>query len=149
MRNAHWITSILKHFLYNLWADKQIFTSLLIPSSASPYVYLYLCHYLLSISLPQWLEGVGGNGRDHYITKHPQATVPSNCHTRLPIHCLQASGQVLCGTLQMQGGWEEKVEWPEQEESQKRPGGRGRMGQKGRRNRKKAPGLGLPPGSKP
>lgn len=66
---------------------------------------------LLSISPPPWMEGVGGNGRDHYITKHPQATILSNCHTRLPIHCLRASGQVLCGTPQMQGGWEEKVEW--------------------------------------
>lgn len=60
---------------------------------------------------PSMTGGGRGNGRDHYITKHPQATVLSNCHIRLPKYCLQASGQVLCGTLQMQGGWEEKIEW--------------------------------------
>lgn len=59
---------------------------------------------------PSMTRGGRGNGRDHYITKHPQATVLSNCHTRLPIHSLQASGQVLCGTLQTQEGWEEKIE---------------------------------------
>ncbi len=51
-----------------------------------------------------WLEGVRGDGRDHYITKHPQAIVLSNCHTTLPQRTLQASGQVLCATLQTHGG---------------------------------------------
>lgn len=87
--------------------------------AASPSVYLYLPCYLLSIFPPQWPEGEGGNGRDHYITKHPQASILSNCHTRLLIHCLQASGQVLCAMLQTQGGWEEKVEDGKKEENEK------------------------------
>lgn len=81
----------------------QTFTSLLLPVTASPYVYLYLPRYPLSISPPHWPEGVGGNGRDHYITKHPQATVHGNRHTRLPIHFPQTSRQVLCATLQVGG----------------------------------------------
>ena len=106
-----------KFFYTNFEVNKQIFTKLLILGNASLYVYLYLPRYLLSISPSQWPEGVGGNGRDHYITKHPQATVLSNCHTRLPIHCLHASGQVLCDTLQMHGGWKEKVEgWNERKD---------------------------------
>lgn len=51
-------------------------------------------------------RGLGGNGRDHYITNPPEATVLSNCHTKLPQRCLQARGQVLCATLQIQGGRE-------------------------------------------
>lgn len=48
-------------------------------------------------------RGARGDGRDHYITKHPRAIVLGNCHAGLPRRCLQASGQVLCATLQTQG----------------------------------------------
>lgn len=48
-------------------------------------------------------RGVRGNGRDHYITKHPAAIVLSNCHKTLPQHSPQTSGQVLCATARAQG----------------------------------------------
>ena len=47
-------------------------------------------------------RGVRSDGRDHYITKHPAAIVLSNCHTTLPQHCPQTTGQVLCATAQTQ-----------------------------------------------
>lgn len=41
--------------------------------------------------------GVRGDGRDHYITKHPAAIVlRRRCHTTLPRRSPQTSGQVLC-----------------------------------------------------
>lgn len=54
-------------------------------------------------------RGVRGNGRDHYITKHPAAIVLSNCHRTLPQRSPQTSGQVLCATARAQGKRERGV----------------------------------------
>lgn len=57
-------------------------------------------------------RGERGDGRDHYITKHPAAIVLSNCHTTLPQRSLKASGQVVCATVQTYEragvGWRER-----------------------------------------
>lgn len=93
------------------------------PSTAPPYECLYLARYLPSPSLPG-RRGVRGDGRDHYITKHPQAIVLSNCHTTLPQCSLQASGQVLCATAQTRGRREiKKVKGKERQRQRRR--GRG------------------------
>lgn len=58
-------------------------------------------HPLLSLTDQRELRG---DGRDHYITKHPVAIVLSNCHTILLQHSPQTSGQVVCAIAQTQEG---------------------------------------------
>lgn len=58
-------------------------------------------HPLLSLTDQRELRG---DGRDHYITKHPVAIVLSNCHTTLLQHSPQTSGQVVCAIAQTQEG---------------------------------------------
>lgn len=54
-------------------------------------------HPLLSLTDQRELRG---DGRDHYITKHPVATVLSNCHTTLLQRSPQTSGQAVCAIAQ-------------------------------------------------
>lgn len=58
-------------------------------------------HPLLSLTDQRELRG---NGRDHYITKHPVAIVLSNCHTTLLQHSPQTSGHVVRAIAQTQEG---------------------------------------------
>lgn len=58
-------------------------------------------HPLLSLTDQRELRG---DGRNHYITKHPVAIVLSNCRTTLLQHSPQTSGHVVCAIAQTQEG---------------------------------------------
>lgn len=99
---------------------------------------MHVCTWPVTFHSPLPLtdrRGVGSDGRDHYITKHPAAIVLSNCHTTLPQYCPQTTGQVLCATAQTQkeGEREGEVEKRERESQEKDRGKRGNERSKSKR----------------